>query len=97
MQTEIQQQRNSEKTKLNEEETNEPVKSTSDSGESHIKEIKKINEMGEHFTAVVQINGIKKEFIIDTGSPTSNKATRRKNYEIHRNTENKPIPRRKQK
>ena len=47
--------------------------STSDSNDSvhHIKEINKINEMSKHFTAVVQINGIKKEFIIDTGSPTS--------------------------
>ena len=56
-----------------EEETNEPNESTSDSDESihHIKEIKKINEMNKHFTATVQINGIKKEFIIDTGSPVS--------------------------
>ena len=27
--------------------------------------------MSKHFTATVQINGIKKEFIIDTGSPIS--------------------------
>ena len=59
--------------RLTEEETNDPDESTSDSEESihHIKEIKKINEMNKHFTATVQINGIKKEFIIDTGSPTS--------------------------
>ena len=52
---------------------NEPHESTSYSGESihHIKEIKKINEMNKHFTAVVQINGIKREFIIDTRSPIS--------------------------
>ena len=56
-----------------EEETNEPNESTSDSDESihHKKEIKKINEMNKHFTATVQINGIKKDFIIDTGSPVS--------------------------
>ena len=27
--------------------------------------------MNKHFTATVQINGIKKEFLIDTGSPVS--------------------------
>ena len=27
--------------------------------------------MNKHFTATVQINGVKKEFIIDTGSPVS--------------------------
>ena len=27
--------------------------------------------MNKHFTAVVRVNGIKKEFIIDTGSPIS--------------------------
>ena len=59
--------------RLTEEETNEPDESTSDSEESihHVKEIKKINEMNKHFTATIQINGIKKEFIFDTGSPIS--------------------------
>ena len=59
--------------RLTEEETNEPNESTSDSDVSihHIKEIKKINEMNKHFTATVQINGVKKEFIIDTGSSVS--------------------------
>ena len=59
--------------RLTEEETNEPDESTSDSNENihHIKEIKKINEMSKHFTATVQINGIKKKLIIDTGSPIS--------------------------
>ena len=59
--------------KLTEEEINEPDESTSDSQKSihHIKEIKKINEMSKHFTATVQINGIKEEFIFDTGSPFS--------------------------
>ena len=52
---------------------NKPDESTSESDESihHIKEIKKINEMNKHFTAVVQVYGVKKEFIIDTGSPIS--------------------------
>ena len=59
--------------RLTEEEINEPDEPTSDSDESihHIKEIKKTNEMNKHFTATVQIGGIKKEFIIDTGSPIS--------------------------
>ena len=72
MQTENQQQPNSEKTNR-EEETNEQDESTSDSEESihHINEIKKINKMNKHFTTTVQTNGIKKEFIIDTGSPIS--------------------------
>ena len=59
--------------RLTEEEINEPDEPTSDSDESihHIKEIKKTNEMNKHFTATVQIGGIKKKFIIDTGSPIS--------------------------
>ena len=59
--------------RLTEEEMNEPDESTSESDESihHIKEIKKINEMNKQFTAVVRVNGVKKEFIIDTGSPIS--------------------------
>ena len=57
--------------RLTEEEMNEPDESTSESVESihHIKEIKKLNEMNKHFTAVVQVNGVKKEFIIDTDHP----------------------------
>ena len=52
---------------------NGPDESTSESDESihHIKEIKKINELNKYFTAVVRVNGVKKEFIIDTGSPIS--------------------------
>ena len=59
--------------RLTEEEMNEPDESTSESDESihHIKEIKKINEMNKHFTAVIRVNGVKKEFIIDTGSRIS--------------------------
>ena len=59
--------------RLTEEEMNESDESTSESDESihHIKEIRKINEMNKHFTAVVRVNGVKKEFMIDTGSPIS--------------------------
>ena len=59
--------------RLAEEEINEEDELTSDSEESihHIKDLKKINQMNKHFTATVQINGTKKEFIIDTGSPIS--------------------------
>ena len=59
--------------RLTEEEINEPDESTSDSYESihNMKEIKKINELSKHFTATGQINGIKKEVTIDTGSPIS--------------------------
>ena len=57
--------------RLTEEEMNEPDETTSESDESihHIKEVKKIIEMSKHFTAVVQINGIKKEFIFIFRSP----------------------------
>ena len=34
----------------------------------HIKEIKTIEEKNKHYTATIKINGVKKEFIIDTGS-----------------------------
>ena len=54
-----------------EEEIEERNQTSSESDESihHIKEIKKIEEKNKHYTATVKINGIKKEFIIDTGSP----------------------------
>ena len=35
----------------------------------HIKEIKAIEEKNKHYTATIKINGVKKEIIIDTGSP----------------------------
>ena len=52
---------------------NEPNESSYESEESihHIKEIKKNEETNKHYTANVKINGIMKEFIIDTGSPIS--------------------------
>ena len=57
--------------KLTEEEIDERDKTSSDSEESihHIREIKKIEEKNKHCIATVKINGRKKEFIIDTGSP----------------------------
>ena len=59
--------------RLTEDEMNEPNESSCESEESihHIKEIKKIEETNKHYTANVKINGIMKEFIIDTGSPIS--------------------------
>ena len=52
---------------------NEPNESSCESEESihHIREIKKIEETNKHYTANVKINGVIKEFIIDTGSPIS--------------------------
>ena len=41
----------------------------SDESIHHIKEIKKIEEKNKHYRATVKVNEIKKEFIIDTGSP----------------------------
>ena len=59
--------------RLTEDETNESNESSCESEEEihHIKEIKKIEETNKHYTATVKINGITKEFIIDTGSPIS--------------------------
>ena len=58
--------------RLTEDEPNESDRS-SESEESihHIKEIKKIDETNKHFTTMLKINGVTKEFIIDTGSPIS--------------------------
>ena len=55
---------------LTEEEIEKQNETSSESDDSihHIKEIKKIEEKNKHYTATVKINGIKKEFIIDTGS-----------------------------
>ena len=52
---------------------NEPNESSCQSDENihNIKEIKKIEETNKHYTATVKINGITKEFIVDTGSPLS--------------------------
>ena len=59
--------------RLTEDEMNEPNESSCESEESihHIKEIRKIEETNKHYTANVKINGVIKEFIIDTGSPIS--------------------------
>ena len=57
--------------RLTEEELDERSETSSESNKSihHIKEIKKIGEKNKHYTATVKINGRKKEFIMDTGSP----------------------------
>ena len=59
--------------RLTEDQMNEPNETSCESEEDiqHIKEIKKIEETNKHYTATVKINGIAKEFIIDTGSPIS--------------------------
>ena len=59
--------------RLTEDEPNESDRSSSESEESfhHIKEIKKIDKTNKHFTTMLKINGVTKEFIIDTGSPIS--------------------------
>ena len=57
--------------RLTEEETDDRSATSSDSNESihPINEIKKIEEKIKHYTATVKIKGIKKQFIIDIGSP----------------------------
>ena len=57
--------------KLTEEEMEDrnEVSSESDKSIYHIKEIKKIEEKSKHYTAIVKVNGIKKEFLIVTRSP----------------------------
>ena len=57
--------------RLTEDETQQLNESTSESEESthHIKELKVIEEKNKQYTATIKINGVKKEFIIDTGSP----------------------------
>ena len=54
--------------RLTEDQTNE---CESEEDIQHIKKIKKIEETNKHYTVTVKINGIAKEFIIDTGSPIS--------------------------
>ena len=56
---------------LTEEEIDDRDETLSESEESihQIRERKKIEEKSKHYTATVEINGKKKEFIIDTGSP----------------------------
>ena len=56
---------------LTEDDTQQPNESTSESEESihHIKEVRTIEEKNKHYTATNRKNGVKKEFIIDTGSP----------------------------
>ena len=57
--------------RLTEDETQQPNESTSESEQSihHIKEVRTVEEKNKHYTATTRINGVKKEIIIDTGSP----------------------------
>ena len=57
--------------RLTEDKTQQPNESTSESEESvhHIKEVRTIEEKKKHYTATIRMNGVKKKFIIDTGSP----------------------------
>ena len=57
--------------RLTEDEDQLPNESSSESEESihHIKEIETIEEKNKHYTATIKINGVRKDFIIDTGSP----------------------------
>ena len=53
------------------EETQDHAKTSSESDESihHLSEIRTIEEKNKHYTATVKVNGVKKEFLLDTGSP----------------------------
>ena len=57
--------------RLTEDEDQQPNESTSESEESihHIKAIKTIEEKNKRYKTTIKINGVRKEFIIDTGSP----------------------------
>ena len=57
--------------RLTEDKNLQPNESTSESEENihHIKEIGAIEEKTKHYLATIKTNGVKKEFIIDTGSP----------------------------
>ena len=56
---------------LTEDEIDDREETSSESEESihHIREIKNIEEKNKHYTATVKINGKKKDFKSDTGSP----------------------------
>ena len=57
--------------RLTEDETLQPSESTSESEENihHIKEVRATEEKNKHYTATIEINGVKKQFIKYTGSP----------------------------
>ena len=57
--------------RLTEDKNLQPNESTSESEEKihHIKEVGAIEEKNKHYLATIKTNGVKKEFIIDTGSP----------------------------
>ena len=84
--------------RLTEDKTQKPNESTSESEESihHIKEVGTIEEKKKHYTATIRMKGVKKEFIIDTGSPIPIMPS---DERIMQHTEiqkkNQPVPRRK--
>ena len=57
--------------RLTEDETQQSNESTSESEEKllHIKEVRTIEERNKYYPATIKMNGVTKEFIIDTGSP----------------------------
>ena len=57
--------------RLTEDETLQPNESTRESEKSidHIKEVRAIEEKNKHYTATIKVNGVKKDFIIDSRSP----------------------------
>ena len=59
--------------RLIEDETQQPNESASESGESihHIEEVRTIEEKNKHYTATNITNGVKKVFIINSGSPVT--------------------------
>ena len=63
----------------------------SDESICHFKKIKKLEEAQKYYTSTVKINAMKKQLLIDTGSPiTIRPMDKRKLTETK---DNKPIPR----
>ena len=81
--------------RLPEDETQQSNESTSESEESkhHIKEVGTIEEKNKHYTATIRKNGVKKEFIIDTGSPKTIVPPDEKFMNTPKFRKTKPIPR----
>ena len=71
MQTEIQQQPKGEKTNRRRNKRTEQINKRLRRKHSSHKKNQEDKRKEQTFSATVQINGIKKEFIIDTGSPVS--------------------------
>ena len=71
------------------EDESEIIGGESDESETSIHRIERINRITDRnkcLTAVVKVNGIEKEFIVDTGSPISIMPKDEKNPETNRNT-----------